>query len=237
VYKRQDLAYVQRRNKISATGDGYKMGSPIHGVEYYPKETELWGIIWDKLYPKLMEHGCTEYKQRFSRLVDEGFFHRNKIPQLQDLNQFLNKETNWRIKPVSGILNQRDFLNCLAFRIFCCTQYIRHYSRPEYSAYPDIVHEFMGHIPMFADPKLCEVTQLIGKLSLGATDEQITTLGSIYYHTIEFGVTIENGKRKFFGAGFAGSCLELDNLVKCKNLRELDLINSTLPNEIIHQDL
>lgn len=157
-----DKAYRQRREKIAETGEGYKMGNPIPGVEYDPKETELWGIIWDKLYPKLMEHGCSEYTGRFNRLVNEGLFQRSKIPQLEELNQFLNKETNWNIKPVSGILTQRDFLNCLAYKTFCCTQYIRHYSRPAFSPEPDILHEFMGHIPMLADPKVCEVSQLIG---------------------------------------------------------------------------
>lgn len=166
-----DKIYKERRNLIADNGDNYKMGEAIKGFEYDQNETNLWGFIWDKLYPNLMEHGCKEYKDNLKKLVDGGYFKRDEIPQLEDLNQYLKKTTNWRIKPVNGILSQREFLNCLAFRTFCCTQYIRHHSKPEYTPEPDILHEFMGHVPMFADPKVCDISQLIGQLSLGASDQ------------------------------------------------------------------
>ena len=74
------------------------------------------------------------------------------MPQLNELNEYLRKETGFRIKPTHGILSQREFLNAFAFRTFCCTQYLRHPERPEYTPEPDIVHEVVGHVPMFADP-------------------------------------------------------------------------------------
>lgn len=130
---------------------------------------------------------------------------------------------------MNGILSQREFLNCLAFRTFCCTQYIRHHTKPEYTPEPDILHEFMGHVPMFADPKVCDISQLIGQLSLGATDQQIAILGSIYWFTIEFGVCIEEGKNKFYGAGIASSYGEIGHMVKSTDLRKLDLIGCPPP--------
>jgi len=170
--------------------------------------------------------------------MEKGIFSRDWIPQLNDLNTYLNIKTNWRIKPVNGIISQREYLNCLAFRTFPCTQYIRHHATPEYTPEPDICHEFFGHMAMFADPVICELSQKLGLLSLGATDQQIKTLGAIYWHTIEFGAVIEKGKRKFYGAGIASSFKEIDNMLICKDFRKLDLVNNLMnPDKIIVQDV
>ena len=80
----------------------------------------------------------------------------------------------------------------------------------------------MGHVPMFSDPVVCDISQLIGKLSLGATDHQVKMLGAIYWFTIEFGLCLENKERKFYGAGVASSFGEMDNyLNNAKNDRML----------------
>lgn len=75
-----DQVYKQRRNLIADNSKDYKMGTPIPGFEYDKNETNLWSFIWDKLYPNLIEHGCAEYKQNLNKLVDNGFFKREKIP-------------------------------------------------------------------------------------------------------------------------------------------------------------
>ena len=141
---------------------------------------------------------------------------RNAVPQMRHLSQYLQSTTGFRIKPVHGILSQRDFLNALAHRVFCSTQYIRHPATRDYTEEPDILREIVGHISMLGDPVIANLTQEIGLLSLGATDRQIAELGSIYWFTVEFGAVRDGKGFRSYGAGVAGSVGELKHFISDK---------------------
>ncbi|SPQ97502.1 unnamed protein product (mitochondrion) [Plasmodiophora brassicae] len=205
-----DQAYRDRRARITQAAAAYKHGEPIARIDYSQEEVGTWGLVWDKLRPLLQQHACEEYTDILDGMEAQCGYARDSIPQLEDISQFLQKRTGFRLRPVAGLLSPRDFFSGLAFRVFYSTQYIRHHSKPLYTPEPDVVHELMGHAPMFANAAFADFSQEIGMASIGASEEQITMLARCYWFTVEFGLCQQDGQRKAYGAGLLSSFGELE---------------------------
>jgi phenylalanine-4-hydroxylase len=212
-----DQEYRARRKVITEAAKSYRHGDKLPTVQYTEKEKDTWTVVWDKLTALYPTHACKQYNYVFPLLVENAGFRRHEIPQLQQVSDYLEATTGFTIRPVTGLLSSRDFLNALAFRVFFSTQYLRHHSQPLYTPEPDLVHELMGHVPLFADPDFALFSQTLGLASLGASDKAIEELARCYWYTVEFGLTRQPGGVRAFGAGLLSSFGELEYCLSGKS--------------------
>jgi phenylalanine-4-hydroxylase len=222
-----DLDYRTRRDYIAGLAKSFRETGKITDVEYNPREQRVWRYVAEELEELQQKYASPFYLNAKKSLGITT----ERIPQLSEMNRRLKELTGFRLAPIEGLVETRGFLSWLSYRVMLSTQYIRHHSQPAYTPEPDIVHEAIGHIPMFTNPNFADFSQFIGHGARIATDKQLEELGRLYWFTVEFGMVEHEGEIKAYGAGLLSSFGELEHAFSDNvDRRKFDL------EEVINQD-
>ncbi len=211
----RDAAYRKRRNDIARIAAQYKEGDPIPAVEYTPEEQEVWRTVWRSLAPVHQKNACKEYLAASANLN----LSREIIPQLGEVSERVRKLSGFQLLPVGGLVEARDFIGNLARNVFLSTQYIRHHSVPLYTPEPDIVHELVGHAASLTVPEYVELNRAFGRAAMRVDDETLKAVVNVYWFTVEFGLALEDGRPKAYGAGLVSSFGELESFAQNAELK------------------
>ncbi len=205
-----DPPYNKRRRRIRHLVDEYKNNPAVLPlVNYTDEENEIWRTVLGKLKPLHTKHASKIYLEGWDKLN----FPAETIPELREISNKLETLCGFRLIPVEGFVDSKSFLSCFRNHTMFCTQYVRHSSKPFFSDEPDIIHEVLGHTPLFTNEEMVSIYELIGKLAFQADEKQLIEIERLAWFTIEAGLIEEAGEIKVLGTAILSSTGELEYCV------------------------
>lgn len=215
-----DPVYRARRAEIAAAALAWTPGQPNPHIDYTQIEQDVWRTVCRELWPKWDHYAINEFRQGVAVLD----LPRDHVPELDEVSSRLQPLTGFRYLPAAGLVPLREFYGSLESRRFYSTQYVRHADVPLYTPEPDIIHEVLGHGHLLATPTFSELHRLAGVATNRLEDdENVKFLSKVFWFSVEFGVVMEDGELRAYGAGILSSYGEIEEF-RGMELRPLDLV-------------
>jgi len=178
-------------------------------ITYSHQENEVWHRLYAAQLPRVKQHAAREYLDGFARIA----LPQTRVPQCSEVTETLRDLTGWQVTPVAALIGFGRFFSMLANRQFPAASFIRAPRDFDYIQEPDIFHELFGHTPLLTDPRFAQFSQAIGRAGAKAGAKDYAWLIRLYWFTIEFGLTRQDGALVALGSGLASSPSELQHSV------------------------
>lgn len=137
---------------------------------------------------------------------------KDSIPDLSTVNRKLKSLTGWQGVFVEGLEGGETFYDLLKNKVFPIGNFIRDKRDLNYTPEPDIVHDFYGHIPFYANRGYADFNQSFGELAMKYVDDpkKFRQFERVFWFTCEFGLIKSEQGLRIFGAGIASSVGECE---------------------------
>jgi len=179
--------------------------SKVSVPQYTKEQHETWAIMFDRQMKALPGRASDEYLEALKKLDLPS----HRIPTLKEVSDKLEKLSGWKITRVEGLVPEKEFFECLANKLFPCTDFIRGRDELEYTPSPDMFHDIFGHLPLITNKTFADFYEMYGKAALNAKDEMLTKLQRIYWFTVEFGLVQNPQGLRIYGSGILSSVGEV----------------------------
>jgi phenylalanine-4-hydroxylase len=205
-------------------------------TNYTSDQHVLWSELVERRMAQLERCACREYLEGWQALGLE----RKRIPRLAEVSGRLEKRTGWRVQPVSGFMPARAFFEMLASRQFPTTTWLRSRESMDYTPEPDILHDALGHLPMFAEQSFADAVAEYGRVCYAMDgDEKLELMGRLYWYTFEFGLIRQEGAVKVYGSGVASSQQECTNVLsggcEIRDFSVAGVLSTTVKVDEVHK--
>jgi len=209
------------KNQKRAIYTGDIAGESLDRLHEYTLEnqeiafTEEHHAIWEDLFagihrPYLLEHICQEFIDGLALLQLDP----RRIPTVAYLNERIQPRTGWRIQRTAVRYTPADdWYQKFAQRIFLITDYLRTREQMEFTPEPDMFHDIFGHLPFLTQGFYARIEDKFAPAYLKATPAEKEVIKRLAWYSTEFGVVVENGRFKVFGAGTISGRSELANTI------------------------
>jgi phenylalanine-4-hydroxylase len=175
---------------------------PQRWEHFSAAEHAVWDILFERQRRKLAGRAVAA----FGRGLDTLRLSRSGIPDFDDLNERLFARSGWTVVAVPGLLPDEIFFAHLARRHFPAGNFIRPATSLDYLEEPDVFHDVFGHVPLLAEPWFADFVQRLGEEGLKAVASgRLEAFSRLYWYTVEFGMALEGGALRLYGAGLASS--------------------------------
>jgi hypothetical protein len=137
-----------------------------------------------------------------------------RIPTVAYLNERIQPRTGWRIERTAvRYTNADDWYAKFAKRIFMITDYLRTRDQMEFTPEPDMFHDIFGHLPYLTQGFYARIEDKFAPAYRKATQAEREVIKRLAWYSTEFGLVIEDGRFKVFGAGTISGRSELANTI------------------------
>ncbi len=215
-----DPEYLRRRGDIAKAAMQWTEGTPAPTIDYSDSEHEVWRIVCRELQVKHRKYAHSSYLEAWEKVQ----LPTDRVPQLEEVSAAVKPLTGFHFHPAPGLVPLQQFYGSLADHVFHSTQYLRHASAPLYTPEPDLIHEIIGHGVSLGGPIMADLHRLTGEAARRLeTREALDFMAKVFWFTAEFGVIVENGELKAYGAGLLSSYGEIEEF-RGSDIRPIDFL-------------
>ncbi len=228
---------------LTTTKSPYIEQAQATGQLYIDQPFELYSAenheAWRRLYAGMVDRWEQYANERFMQGIANLCLNPERVPRLEEINQFMAPLTGFRAKAVSGYVPAFLFFDCLRNREFPTTITVRDLNSLNYLPEPDIFHDVAGHVPMHTDPAFADALVRFGAAAHTAADivagiededEKVRRITSIFkalarffWFTIEFGLmkSQDGNGLKVYGSGLLSSHGEIAHCIDSPDVQRV----------------
>ncbi|MCW3091820.1 MAG: phenylalanine 4-monooxygenase [Ferruginibacter sp.] len=177
-----------------------------HYDKYTGEDQKVWQLLYNQQIDQIREYASAAYL-RGLQLCN---FTNERIPVIDEVNGILLEATGWKIEIVPGLIDNHSFFKLLSEKKFPASTWLRKIESLDYLEEPDMFHDILGHVPLLTNHDFCNFLEGLAETALQFIDDEnsIELISRIYWYSVEFGLIIEAGTLKIYGAGILSSKAE-----------------------------